>query len=149
MLVCVLLDVILWARNFFNEFLDSDQFFESFKTIWKDVKASPERYNDILRYCIACKLCLKEHCSSYLEEFISSDSTLNPRWFKIVFVDIHIRKFKVNDKKLVMNFKNMAADNKKYIQKQFQERLYLHYNSVTGIIPYKSDKSHESSYKER
>lgn len=134
-----LLDIVLWARSFFVEFLDSDQFIDSFKSIWSDINIHPELYNDILRYCIAYNLCLKEHTSTYLEEFISNDKTLNPRWFKIAYVDINVKKFKVNDKKLLMKFKNKAYLNKAYIQKQFQDRLYLHYQSITGITPYKQE----------
>ena len=136
-----LLDVLLWARGFFQEFLDSDQFIDSYKEIWKEIMASPEIHNDVVRYCIAYNLSIREKDARYLEEFISSDETLNPRWFKIVYVDINVKKLTPSNKKLVMRFKQKASEHKKYIQSQFQDRLSKHYKSITGIAPLKNYKS--------
>ncbi|WP_439695180.1 NACHT domain-containing protein [Mucilaginibacter sp. AW1-7] len=130
-----LLDVVLWSRSFFNEFIDSSQFGGTLKSIWSDIIENPVAYNDIIRYCIAYNLSLRENSSEYLEQFIESDITLNPRWFKIVYVDINIKKLKPTNSKLVLRFKQKASEHKKYIQNQFQQRLHKHYSSITGLPP--------------
>lgn len=138
-----LLDVVLWARNFFNEFFDSSQFVDSLKSIWTDMMANPAKYNDIVRYCLAYNLSLREHNSKYLEQFISSDNLLNPRWFKIVYVDVNVKKLIRSDQKLVLKFKQKSIENKKYIQDQFKQRLQKHYQSIVGLPPIKKKNGDE------
>ncbi|WP_443947068.1 hypothetical protein ACJVDH_08150 [Pedobacter sp. AW1-32] len=66
-----LLDVIIWARSFFEEFLDSEHFVDSFKSVLNEMSKNPSQYNDIIRYCIAYNLSVKENDAKYLEDFIS------------------------------------------------------------------------------
>jgi len=135
-----LLDVVLWSRSFFLEFLDSEQFTDTLKSIFEDMKVSPSSYNDIIRYCLSYSLSLKEGNSIYLEEFIESDELMNPRWFKIVFVDINVKKLNRSNNKLILKFKQKAFENKKYIQKQFQDRVKVHYTSITGLPPLRNNE---------
>jgi hypothetical protein len=72
--------------------------------------------------------------AKYLLEFIGSDKTLNPRWSKIVEVDINVKHLKHDRQgKPILKLKQNAVKNRKYIAKQFNERIGKHYKSITSI----------------
>ena len=58
---------------------------------------------------------------------------INSRWFKIVDVDISIKKLINTQKKIKFKIRNIATKNNEYIQKQFKERIKRHYLSLTGM----------------
>lgn len=130
-----ILDLILWARSFYMDHFSSNQFQECLKDIWNEITNGKFiGYSDITRYCIAYDLSVLERNASYLLEFIQSDESLNPRWSKIVDVDIHIRNLKHDRKgKPILKLKQNAVRNKKYIASQFNERIAKHYKSITSI----------------
>lgn len=130
-----ILDLILWARAFYMDYFSSSQFQECLKDIWNEIlKEDSNQYSDITRYCISYDLSISERNASYLLEFIQSDKSMNPRWFKIVDVDIAIRHLNHDRKgKPILKLRQNAVKNKKYIAKQFNERIAKHYKSITSI----------------
>jgi hypothetical protein len=129
-----LLDVILWARNIFNEFLSSKQFVSSFDEIWKTAKESTNfNFSDITYYCLCYNLSTQNKSSDFLYDFIISMPDLNPRWYKIVDVDVNKKNLEVTNKKLSLKIRKKSADHREYIQRQFKERVALHFNSITGL----------------
>jgi hypothetical protein len=130
-----ILDLILWARDFYMDYFNSTQFKECIKDLWQEIISNNSIvYSDITRYCIAYDLSISEHDAEYLLEFIISDESLNPRWSKIVDVDISIKNLKHDRKgKPILKLKQNAVRNKKYIAQQFNERISKHYKSITSI----------------
>ena len=130
-----ILDLILWARDFYMDYFSSNQFQDCLRDIWNElIKDDSIAYSDITKYCIAYDLSVSQRDASFLLEFISSDKTLNPRWSKIVDVDITIKNLKYDrNGKPILKLRQNAVRNKKYIAKQFNERIAKHYKSITSI----------------
>jgi hypothetical protein len=90
---------------------------------------------DITLYCISYCLSLSSKDAKYLEEFvITNNIEINSRWYKIVDVDINIKKLQNTRKKITLKIRNIANKNRDYIQKQFKERIDRHYQSLSGLI---------------
>ena len=129
-----ILEFILLGRRMFYEFFGSAQFSECLNEIrWLLLERDVEELTDITEYCIAFCSALNSHSAKPLHDFLELKSNLNPRWYKIIDVDVNIKNLKIEDKKLVSKFKSKALKNKKYIQQQFKEVLEKHYSSITGI----------------
>ncbi len=130
-----ILDLILWARAFYMDYFSSSQFQECLRDIWIEIETdNSTSFSDITKYCIAYDLSVSEKNAKYLLEFIQSDESLNPRWSKIVDVDIIIKSLKHDRRgKPILKLKQNAVRNKKYIAKQFNERIAKHYKSITSI----------------
>ena len=130
-----ILDLILWSRSFYMDYFSSSQFQDCLKAIWNEmINENLVPYSDITQYCIAYDLSISEKNASYLLEFIQSSESLNPRWAKIVDVDITIKNLKHDRKgKPILKLKQSAVRNKKYIARQFNERIAKHYKTITSI----------------
>ena len=129
-----LLDIILWIRGFFVEFLSSDQFDESLEKIWDKSQKGEIEFSDILQYCLAYCISKKKKNPDYLLNWVLETNNLNVRWYKIVEVDIDVMKLNAKEKKY-LKIKNKSKRNSSYIQEQFKERLKKHYSSITGLKP--------------
>ncbi|WP_340154788.1 NACHT domain-containing protein [uncultured Winogradskyella sp.] len=130
-----ILDVILWARSFYMDHFNSEQFQDCLKEVWSEINADATfAFTDITRYCITYDLSISSRDAKYLLEFIGSDKSLNARWSKIVDVDITVKHLK-HDRtgKPVLKLKQTSVRNKKYIAKQFNERIAKHYKTITSI----------------
>lgn len=129
-----LLEFILIGRRMFNEFFGSAQFNECLEEIrWALLEREETNLLDVTEYCLAFCCALNSHSSKPLYDFLDLKKDVNPRWFKIVDVDVNIKNLRIEDKKIVAKFKSKALKHKKYIQQQFQQVLSKHYNSITGI----------------
>lgn len=130
-----ILDLILWARSFYMDHFSSNQFHDCLKDLWNEIKTESNiPYSDITRYCLTYDLSVAERDASYLLEFIDTDPILNPRWSKIVDVDINIKRLKHDRKgKPILKLRQNAVRNKKYIARQFNERIVKHYKTITSI----------------
>lgn len=130
-----ILDIILWARSFYMDYFNSNQFLDCQKKIWSEiVENDSTNLTDITRYCIAYDLSVSTKDAKYLLNFISSDSTLNARWSKIVDVDITVKHLRHNRKgKPILKLKQNAVKNRKYIAKQFNEKISKHYKTISSI----------------
>lgn len=131
-----LLDVILTTRDLFMEFFQMEDFRDEMEKIWESLVYSKTKIDicDITLYSLSYCLAILSEESKYLEDFVLTDCIeINKRWFKIVDVDITIKKLKNTRKKIKLKIRNTAQRNNEYIQKQFKERLKRHYNSLTGI----------------
>lgn len=131
-----LLDVILSLRDIFMEFFALEDFQSELNNVWSKIiygKQSIEMC-DITLYCLSYCLSIKSKDAKYLEEFVITDKIeINSRWFKIVDVDITIKKLENTRKKIKLKIRNTAIRNNDYIQKQFKERIKRHYDSLTGM----------------
>lgn len=129
-----MLEFILLGRRMFNEFFGSAQFNECLEDIrWKLLENSNTNLLDITEYCLAFRCALNSHSAKPLYDFLDLKQDINPRWFKIIDVDVNIKNLAVSDKKIAAKIKSKALKHKKYIQQQFKEVLSKHYNSITGI----------------
>jgi hypothetical protein len=131
-----ILDIIIFLRDFFNEFLGSTYFNEQLSEIWLDMAKEKEirNYSDISLYCLAYCLSVQSKDSQYLLEFIDNENIdINVRWYKIVEVDIDIKKLAISNKKAVLKIKRKAFKHKKYIEQQFNQKLKNHYSSISGL----------------
>lgn len=129
-----ILDIILWARNFFNEFFSSIQFQIILKEIWDELKKQSNfKYTDITEYILAYCLSVNTKNSNFLYEFIQYKKDINPRWYKIVTVDLEIKKLVHERNKIYLKVRQKAEDNKEYISKQFTQSISKHYKSITGL----------------
>lgn len=129
-----ILDMILWERRMFKEFFDSTQFISCLEEIQKEFLLIEDLpLTDITEYCIAYCIATSKKDSTPLYEFLVGRKDVNPRWFKIIDVDVNIKKLLIDDKKLVMKFRTKANKHKEYIQKQFKEMLLKHYSSITSL----------------
>lgn len=128
------LEFILWGRRTFFEFFSSKQFLDSLDSIRKELlEIEAPSITDITEYCLAYCVSLNTQNSRPLYDFLEQRKNLNPRWYKIIDVDVNIKNLSHPDKKLSAKFKSKALKNKEYIQKQFKDVLTKHYNSITGI----------------
>lgn len=130
-----ILDRILWARGFFNEFFSSTQFDSDLKQIWSNMIGKGSSISDITQYCLSYCIAFNNKDSEYLIDFVLSSEDLNVRWFRIVDVDIDIKKLRGDNKKLRLKIKRKSSEHRDYIQSQFNESLSKHYNSITGLKP--------------
>ncbi len=129
-----ILEFILWGRRIFYEFFCSTQFSECLNVIRENLlRVDKPIITDITEYCIAYCIALNNHDSKPLYDFLEHRKILNPRWFKIVGVDVKIKNLSLPDKKISTKFKTKAVRNKEYVQQQFKEILSKHYNSITGM----------------
>lgn len=130
-----MLDVILWSRSTFMDFFFSEQYTDCLKTIWKEDVISNSIYTDITEYCLSFRLSKTEKESDYLFDFVLSKKSVNPRWYRIVEVDVEIFKMNIPDsfKKIKSNIKSKAVRNKKYIMQQFNQKIQKHKNSISGL----------------
>lgn len=131
-----LLDLILTLRDIYIEFFGSPDFQTELTRIWKQIIFENRRIEmcDTTLYCISYCLAVNNRDAMYLEEFVTSNVIeINSRWYKIVDVDINIKNLQNTRKKVILKIRNIANKNKKYIQKQFNERLVRHYQSLTGM----------------
>jgi hypothetical protein len=128
-----ILEMILWSRKLFCEFFGSSQFVAPLEATRLNLLKSEHALTDITEYCISFCLATKKHDSTPLYELLIHKKNLNPRWFKIIDVDVKIKNLKVSNKKISSKFKSHAFQHKDYIKKQFRERLEKHYSSITGI----------------
>ncbi|WP_229719720.1 NACHT domain-containing protein [Winogradskyella haliclonae] len=130
-----ILDLILWARSFYMDYFSSNQFHDCLKEIWLEISDDNSiTFTDITRYCITYDLSISERNADFLLEFILADDSLNPRWSKIIDVDISVKNLKYDRKgKPILKLRQSAVRNKKYIAKQFNERISKHYKSITSI----------------
>lgn len=129
-----ILEFILLGRRMFYEFFGSAQFRECLNEIrWTLLEDENANILDITEYCLSFCCALNSHSAKPLYEFLELKKDVNPRWFKIVDVDVNIKNLAIEDKKIVAKFKSKALKNKKYIQEQFKEILSKHYSSITGI----------------
>lgn len=129
-----ILEFILLGRRMFIEFFGSVQFNDCLNEIrWMLLEDENQNLLDITEYCLAFCCAMNSHSSKPLYDFLDLKRNVNPRWFKIVDVDVNIKNLRVDDKRIVAKFKSKAIKNKKYIQQQFQEILSKHYKSITGI----------------
>jgi thymidylate kinase len=130
------LDVILSLRDIFMEFFAMTDFKEELDKIWSKIIYSNNKISmcDITLYCLSYCLAIGSKDAKYLEEFvITNNIEINSRWFKIVDVDITIKKLENSRKKISLKIRNVAHKNSEYIQKQFNERIKRHYLSLAGM----------------
>jgi len=129
-----ILDIILFAREFFKDCLGSQYFIERLEEIWNEFIQTPEKtpISEITLYCLAYRLAVSKKDATYLEEFINKWNP-NVRWYRIIDVDMNIIGLKYSSKKTRLNFKSKYSKNEKYIQSQFQQKIARHYNSITGL----------------
>ncbi len=131
-----LLDIILTLRDIFMEFFGIKDFKNELHNIWHKLISSKDKIemSDITLYCLSYALAIMSTDAIYLEEFVMTENMeINSRWFKIVEVDIDIKKLKNTTKKIKLKIRNVAQRNNEYIQKQFKERVKRHYESLTGM----------------
>ncbi len=129
-----MLELVLWSRNIFFEFLGTTQFLDQLKEIHSEIISLEStdlldmtEYN--LSYCIA----VLQRDANPLYDFIISRKQINPRWYRIVDVDVKIKNLEISNRKLTAKFKSKALINKEYIKKQFKDKLIKHYQSLTGM----------------
>lgn len=128
-----ILELVLYVRKIFVNFLGVSQFINSLETInSKLVEIENTGLSDITEYCIAYCVSIYRKDSKALYEFSMKDN-LNPRWYKIIDVDVDIKKLNIDNQKIKLKIRSKAISNKKYIQNQFKTRLGLHYKSITGF----------------
>ncbi|MBP9103427.1 MAG: NACHT domain-containing protein [Chitinophagaceae bacterium] len=131
-----LLDIILNLRDMFMEFFAMEDFKSDLERIWTKLLMDNSKLNmcDITLYSLSYCLAIQTKDAKYLEEFVLTDNIeINSRWFKIVDVDISIKKLINTQKKIKFKIRNIATKNNEYIQKQFKERIKRHYLSLTGM----------------
>lgn len=131
-----LLDVILSLREVFMEFFASPDFQEELNNLWEKLLYGKDKIamGDITLYCLSYCLAISTKDAKYLEDFVLTDNIeVNSRWYKIVDVDITIKKLDSKRKKIKLKIRNVATRNNDYIQKQFKERIARHYESLTGM----------------
>ncbi|PRY03668.1 NACHT domain-containing protein [Pontibacter ummariensis] len=128
-----ILDRILWARNFFMEFFASSQFDMELKEIWQEVIHNKTNLSDITQYCLSYCIAVNNKEAKYLTEFVLSSEELNVRWFKVVDVDVNVKRLEVQNEKLMLKVRKKSSKHRKYIQDQFKESLRKHYTSITGL----------------
>lgn len=122
------LDLILEFRDFFNKIFSSKHlnnvdFEDNIISLFEKHK---NEFSDVTLYSMMHFLSFKNQEPFYLEEFISVDD-LNPRWSRIIYIDInllHLKK-KVNEK-LFRKIKKKQARNREYILEQFNQSSLLH-----------------------
>ena len=132
-----LLDIILTLRDIFNEFFGISDFQNELIKIWSGFIFDNKKIEmcDTTLYCLSYCLSVHSHDAKYLEEFVTtSNIEINSRWYKIVDVDINIKNLQNTRKKIIVKIRSMANKNKDYIQKQFNERISRHYQSLTGMV---------------
>ncbi len=109
------------------------QFIKPLEIIHKELQlVENSGLSDITEYCISYCISTFRKDSSSLYAF-AMKKDLNPRWYKIIDVDVDIKKLRIDNHKIKVKIKSKAFDNKKYIQNQFADRLKKHYDSITGI----------------
>ncbi|MBK7288777.1 MAG: hypothetical protein IPI78_00160 [Chitinophagaceae bacterium] len=131
-----LLDIILNLRDMFMEFFAMEDFKSDLERIWTKLLMDNSKLNmcDITLYSLSYCLAIQTKDAKYLEEFVLTDNIeINSRWFKIVDVDISIKKLINTQKKIKFKIRNIATKNNEYIQNQFKERIKRHYLSLTGM----------------
>jgi predicted AAA+ superfamily ATPase len=129
-----MLELILWSRNIFFEFLGVHHFTDTLKDIHKEIISVPESgLSDITEYNVSYCLAVLERDANPLYDFVLSRENINPRWYKIVDVDVMIKHLEIPDKKITSKFKSKALIHKDYIKLQFSERLLKHFTSITGV----------------
>jgi len=131
-----LLDAILSLRDIFMEFFAISDFQTELDNIWSELICNKKKIEmcDITLYCLSYCLAIKSRNAKFLEEFVITDNIeINSRWFKIVDVDINIKKLENSREKIMLKIRHVANRNKDYIQKQFKERIGRHYESLCGI----------------
>jgi len=131
-----LLDMILTLRDVFMEFFAISDFEAELNEIWSELINTDKEIElcDITLYCLSYCLSVQTREAKFLEDFVITDNiTVNSRWFKIVDVDINIKHLENPRRKIIFKIRNKAQKNKDYINKQFNERISRHYNTLTGI----------------
>lgn len=133
-----LLDIVMFLRDFFSDFFMSKYHNELLKEIWTEIlnSSKAKEFSDITLYCLSYCLAVDEREANYLLNFIDSKNfELNVRWYKIVEVDIDIKKLEVqqNQTKHYLKIKRNATKHSEYIKRQFKEKLKKHYKSITGL----------------
>jgi predicted AAA+ superfamily ATPase len=129
-----ILELILWSRNLFFEFLGVSQFIDTLKDIHQEIiSTSSSGLSDITEYNISYSLAVLQRDANPLYDFVLSKENINPRWYKIVDVDVMIKHLEIPDKKISSKFKSKALLHKDYIKSQFGDRLLKHYTSITGV----------------
>ncbi|GAB3715860.1 hypothetical protein GCM10027592_56660 [Spirosoma flavus] len=127
------LEIILWARSFFFEFFGSTQFKSELDILVKDMLEESNSLTDITVYCVSYTLAVISKDSDYLYNFLIKPKNINPRWYRIIDVDIKIKNLTVTNKKVQSKFQSKAFRNRHYIHQQFFDKLEKHYNSITCI----------------
>lgn len=129
-----MLEFILWSRKVFFEFLGISQFLDVLKEIHNEIISnSSTGLSDITEYDLSYCLAVMQRDANPLYDYVLSREKINPRWYKIVDVDVQIKHLEISDKKITSKFKAKALQNKKYIKQQFQDKLIKHYTSITGV----------------
>ncbi len=131
-----LLDVILTLRDIFMEFFEHPDFQDELNNIWSNIVYNKDRIeiSDITLYSLSYCLAISAKDAKFLEDFVLTEAIeINSRWYKIVDVDITIKKLENVRKKIKLKIRNTATRNNDYIQKQFKERIKRHYESLTGM----------------
>ena len=131
-----LLDVILSLRDIFMEFFGIADFQNELDKIWSGFIYEDKIIDmcDTTLYCISYCLSISSRDAKYLEEFVTTNNIdINSRWYKIVDVDINVKKLLNTRRNIMLKIRNLSNKNKDYIQAQFKERLNRHYQSLIGI----------------
>ncbi len=131
-----LLDLILTLRDIFMEFFSITDFQGELNNIWTDLIRGKNKIemSDTTLYSLSYCIALKSKNAMFLEDFVLTENIeINSRWFRIIEVDIKIKKLENTRKHIILKIKHIANKNKEYIQKQFNERIKRHYMSLTGI----------------
>src|ERR1035437_389966 len=131
-----LLDIILSLRDIFMEFFGVSDFQNELNNIWSSYINEDKKIEmcDITLYCISYCLSICSRDAMYLEEFVTTNNLpINSRWYKIVDVDINVKKLENTRKQIMLKIRNLSHKNKDYIQDQFKERISRHYKSLAGI----------------
>ena len=128
-----MLELILLLRSIFLEFFSSTQFKSGLNDIGELILKETLNVTDITSYSIFYCLSLMNKDSDYLYKFLIETTNINPRWYRIVDVDIKIKRLAVTNRKRQLKIQGKAVRNRHYIYQQFSERLEKHYNSITGL----------------
>ena len=131
-----LLDIILSLRDIFMEFFGVSDFQNELNNIWSSYINEDKKIEmcDITLYCISYCLSICSRDAMYLEEFVTTNNLpINSRWYKIVDVDINVKKLENTRKQIMLKIRNLSHKNKDYIQDQFKERISRHYKSLAGM----------------
>ncbi len=130
-----LLDIILTLRDTFMEFFQIGDFISELENIWNEILFGEGEYHfsDTTLYALSYCLAVQKKDARFLEEFVITDRIeINSRWFRIVEVDIEVKKLVFTRKKVKLRIKHVANRNHEYIKKQFTERFRKHYESLIG-----------------
>lgn len=120
------IDFIIQYRDFFIKLFNSKHInYENIKEIGMRILSQENSpFSDVTLYSIAYFLAKHENNSLYLEAFVQLPA-LDPRWQRIVYIDIqNLQNVKNLNEKLFRKLKQKQRKNKDYIVKQFKSPAY-------------------------